>query len=91
MDINQENDAVIKSKEDLSNFTSIYDAYVTDVYRYVYSRLQNKTEAEDITSETFLKALEKIATYTPQEGKTIKCWLFTIARNLMYDKYRRTG
>lgn len=89
MDPNREIELVNLCKGDLSHFTELYDVYVKDVYRYAYSRLYNQTEAEDITSETFLKALEKISQYSPQEGKSIKCWLFVIARNLIVGKFRK--
>lgn len=89
MDIEQEKSLLLKCKDDLSHFAGLYDCYVGDVYRYAYSRLNNKTEAEDITSETFLKALEKFETYMPQEGKRFKYWLIRISRNLIIDKYRK--
>jgi RNA polymerase sigma-70 factor (ECF subfamily) len=89
MEIDQEKVVIAKCKEDMANFAFIYDSYVNDVYRYAFSRLNNKTEAEDITSETFLKALEKFGTYEPQEGKRIKYWLIRISRNLIIDKYRK--
>jgi RNA polymerase sigma factor (sigma-70 family) len=89
MDSIHEQNVIKSCREDLTNFTEVYNAYVKDVYRYAYSRLNNQTESEDITSETFLKALEKLETFQIQDGKSIKCWLFTIARNLIFDKYRK--
>ena len=89
MDPKEETQAIIECKTELASFAKIYDAYVKDVYRYVYSRLGNKTETEDITSETFLKAIEKFSSYKHEDGKTIKWWLFAIARNLMIDKFRK--
>lgn len=89
MNPEEEERVVLACATDLASFTALYDAYVNDVYRYVYSRLGNKTEAEDITSETFLKAIEKFSTYKHQNGRSIKWWFFAIARNLMIDKFRK--
>lgn len=89
MDLEMEQKLLHQCKTDLKNFSPIYDAYVKDIYRYAYSRLHNKNEAEDITSETFLKALEKLDKFNMDYGKSIKWWLFAIARNLIIDKYRK--
>jgi RNA polymerase sigma-70 factor (ECF subfamily) len=75
-------------KSNLDEFNKIYKSYVQDVYRYCYSKLENKTEAEEAVSETFLKALQAIKTYEDR-GKPIKNWLFVIARNVIYQGYRK--
>lgn len=89
MDLKDEVKLVEECRKSLAAFSKIYDAYVQDVYRYAYSRLNNRTEAEDITSETFLKAIEKFESYKVIPGRSIKWWFFTIARNLIIDKYRK--
>jgi RNA polymerase sigma-70 factor, ECF subfamily len=68
----------------------IYEEYYDKVARYIYSRIGDKSEAEDLASEVFLKALESIKTYREQ-GVPIQAWLFRIARNLIIDRYRRTN
>ena len=88
MDENREKELIELCKKDLSHFNELYKAYINDVYRFVYSKLGNKDEAEEVVSETFLKALEKIETYEYQ-GKPLKSWLFVIARNLIYQTYRK--
>lgn len=56
------------------------------IYRYCYFRLQDRQTAEDITQETFLRYLEKYQAGTTEQ--TLKC-LYTIAKNLCVDEYRR--
>jgi len=68
-------------------FGQLYDAYVDTVYRYVYYRVTNKALAEDLTSETFLRALRRISTFTWQ-GRDFGAWLVTIARNLVADHFK---
>jgi RNA polymerase sigma-70 factor (ECF subfamily) len=65
-------------------FGLLYDRYVDTVYRFVYYRLGDRTQAEDITSETFLRALRRIST-VHEQGRDIGAWLVTIARNLVLD------
>jgi RNA polymerase sigma-70 factor (ECF subfamily) len=72
---------------DAESFGDLYDRYAGLVFRYVYYRGGDRTLAEDFTSETFLRALRRIATYTWQ-GRDIGAWLVTIARNLMADHFK---
>ncbi len=89
MELQQEREIIENCKSDLSNFTAIYDAYVSDVYRYCYSITRNKEMAEDAVSFAFLQAIEKIQEYEFQ-GKSIKAWLFIIARNHIFKKANKT-
>jgi RNA polymerase sigma-70 factor (ECF subfamily) len=68
-------------------FGQIYDAYVGQVYRYLYYRVGSQPLAEDLTSETFLRALRRIDSFTWQ-GRDICAWFITIARNLVTDHYK---
>jgi RNA polymerase sigma-70 factor, ECF subfamily len=68
-------------------FGQIYDAYVGQVYRYLYYRLGSQPLAEDLTSETFLRALRRIDSFSWQ-GRDICAWFITIARNLVADHYK---
>lgn len=65
-------------------FAQLYDNYVDAVYRYVFYRVGSHALAEDLTSETFLRALRSIESYSWQ-GKDIGAWFTTIARNLIAD------
>jgi RNA polymerase sigma-70 factor (ECF subfamily) len=68
-------------------FGQLYDAYSDTVYRYIYYRVGSKATAEDLTSETFLRALRRIGTFTWQ-GRDFGAWLVTIARNLVADHFK---
>lgn len=68
-------------------FGRLYDHYCDTVYRYIYYRVGAKATAEDLTSETFLRALRRIGTFTWQ-GRDFGAWLVTIARNLVADHFK---
>ena len=72
---------------DAEAFGSLYDRYVDVVYRYVYYRVSNQSLTEDMVSETFLRALRRITSFTWQ-GRDFGAWLITIARNLIADHYK---
>ncbi|MEU0563974.1 sigma-70 family RNA polymerase sigma factor [Nonomuraea sp. NPDC005983] len=68
-------------------FGTLYDRYVDLVYRYIYFRVGSHQLAEDLTSETFLRALRRITDFTWQ-GRDFGAWLVTIARNLVTDHFK---
>jgi RNA polymerase sigma-70 factor (ECF subfamily) len=69
---------------DAEAFGQLYDHYVTLVHRYAYHRVGDRATAEDITSETFLRALRRIDSLSFQ-GRDVGAWLVTIARNIIFD------
>ncbi|MCC7117400.1 MAG: RNA polymerase sigma factor [Anaerolineales bacterium] len=71
---------------DKSALAVIYDAYVRPIYRYLYSRVGNAPDAEDLTAQTFLAVLEYLPQY--QHRKTFTAWVFQIARNKAMDYFR---
>jgi len=73
-------------KGKLEKFAFLYDSYVEKIYRFIYYKTHHKETAEDLTSDTFLKALEKINSF--KEG-SFQAWLFKIARNTVIDYYRK--
>jgi RNA polymerase sigma-70 factor (ECF subfamily) len=68
-------------------FGALYDRYLDLIYRYVYYRVGTKALAEDLVSETFLRALRRISSFEWQ-GRDFAAWLVTIARNLIADHYK---
>ncbi len=72
---------------DAEAFGELYDRYATVVHRYLSYRVGSPQLAEDLTSETFLRALRRIGSFTWQ-GKDVGAWLVTIARNLVADHYK---
>jgi RNA polymerase sigma-70 factor (ECF subfamily) len=69
---------------DAEAFGELYDHYVTMVHRYVYARVGDRALAEDVTSETFVRALRRIDSLSFQ-GRDVGAWLVTIARNIVRD------
>jgi len=72
---------------DAEAFGALYDHYISGIYRFLYARLSSVALAEDLTSETFFRALRSISSFTWQ-GKDFGAWLTTIARNLLTDHYK---
>ncbi len=66
---------------------AVYKSYYLDVYRYVRSLAAPPDTAEEITQETFLKAMKAIRTFDGR--KDIRAWLFVIARNLYFNYCKR--
>src|SRR5882672_12455379 len=69
---------------DTTAFARLYDRYVDVVFRYVLFRVGDRELAEDVTSETFLRALRRITSVSYQ-GRDVGAWFVTIARNLVLD------
>ncbi|MGY1916210.1 sigma-70 family RNA polymerase sigma factor [Blastococcus sp. SYSU DS0973] len=72
---------------DAEAFGRLYDHYVTLVHRYVYHRVGDRATAEDVTSETFVRALRRIDSLSFQ-GRDVGAWLVTIARNIIRDQVK---
>src|SRR5512140_2966596 len=81
--------AVRASRGDVSAFGQLYDKHVDAIYRYVYYRVRDDAEAEDLTSDVFMRALKAISRYEPRQA--FLAWLYRIARNAVIDRARRGG
>ena len=68
------------------SFSPIYDMFIRDIYRFVFFKVKEE-DTEDITAEIFIKAWEKIHSFSGTEEK-FKSWLFTIAQHTIIDYYR---
>jgi len=68
-------------------FGELYRIYNDTVFRYIYYRVSTRALAEDLTSETFVRALRRITTFSWQ-GRDFGAWLVTIARNLVADHFK---
>ena len=74
-------------KKDPQAFSQIYDLYVTPIYRFIYFKVSTRQDAEDLTSEAFLKVWQYI-TNTDEKIENIRALIYRIARNLVIDFYR---
>jgi len=77
---------VALARSDPAAFAQLYRRYVDTVYRYCVHRLGTREQAEDATSQIFLKALAALPSHRP--GGSFRAWLFTIAHNVITDTYR---
>jgi RNA polymerase sigma-70 factor, ECF subfamily len=80
--------ALRAGKGDAAAFGALYDRYVAAVYRYVYYRVRNDADAEDLVSDVFMRALRAIPRYEPRVA--FLAWLYRIARNAVIDRARRS-
>lgn len=74
-------------KGKLEEFEKLYEGYFEKIYRFIYFRTHHKETTEDLTSQTFMKALEKIQTFESVKG-SFSGWIYRIARNNVIDHYR---
>jgi RNA polymerase sigma-70 factor (ECF subfamily) len=72
---------------EIAVFDTIYYETKSVVYYTILNIVKNKSLAEDIMQDTYLKMLEKIHSYKPRYG--FKSWLVTIARNMAINEYNR--
>jgi RNA polymerase sigma-70 factor (ECF subfamily) len=73
-------------KGDEDAFANLYHCYNQRIYRYVFSRVGDRANTEELTSQTFLAALEGLPNYR-HNGK-FSAWIFSIARNKVMDFFR---
>ncbi len=71
----------------LSSFGLLYDDYIKKIYDFIFYRVRQKETAEDLTSQTFFKALKNINQFNVGRG-SFSAWLYRIARNSVIDHYR---
>jgi len=68
------------------NFEDLYESYATEIYRFAFYLAGDSAEAEDVTSETFVRAWVRRSTIRTE---TLKAYLFTIARNVYLERKRK--
>ncbi len=68
-------------------FAALYARYVRPVHRYIYSRVGNRADAEDLTAEVFIEALRALPGY--RERGLFPAWLFALVRRQVAGHYRR--
>jgi len=76
-------------KKDKEAFVKVYNLYFDDIYRFIYFKVGNKEEAEDISSSVFLKTWDYIQNNNLGEFKSLKPFLYQVARNNVIDHYRK--
>jgi RNA polymerase sigma-70 factor (ECF subfamily) len=82
-----ESDEALAARGDTDSFVMLYRRHLNAVYSYVYARLINRQEAEDVTSLAFERAWQSLPNYRPTGS--FKGWLFTIAHRTLADHQRQ--
>lgn len=90
IDPSMEDDAIVRrAREDADSFAPLYQRYSTHIYRWMYRETGDPDVAADLTAQVFVQALQSLHRYRPQDSASFRAWLFTIARNLLRDSWRR--
>ncbi|MCB0044913.1 MAG: sigma-70 family RNA polymerase sigma factor [Caldilineaceae bacterium] len=79
-----------RARRDSAAFGELYERYVERIYAYIYRRVGNTQDAEDLTARTFYRALDRLETYEDR-GLPFAAWLFRIAHNLVANWHRDHG
>ena len=73
---------------DLKHFGTLYDRYIDKIYKFIYIKTNNREIAEDITSDVFCSALNKISSVSTDEDSNFKAWIYKVAFNKVKDFYK---
>jgi len=82
-----ESELVQDARTDPAAFGSLYERYIDRIYAYIYNRVGNVQDTEDLTARTFYRALNRLDTYEDR-GYPFSAWLFRIAHNLVANWHR---
>ncbi|MBN2084423.1 MAG: sigma-70 family RNA polymerase sigma factor [Anaerolineales bacterium] len=89
--LTEQSDAILVARArggDSEAFGSLYRRYVDPIYRYLFARLGESKEAEDLTEDVFFRAFQALGTYHEQ-GWPFSAFLYQVAKNVLIDYYRR--
>ena len=75
------------SATDTPRLQQLYEENLTAIYRFVYSKVGNREEAEDLTSQVFIKAVRTLD--QARGAQSIQSWLFQVARTTVADHWRK--
>ncbi len=75
------------NRGDKEGLRMVYEEYVSYIFGIVRNLLSNREDAEDVTSDFFIRLWEKSESYRPGSGH--KGWMATIARNMAIDRLRK--
>jgi RNA polymerase sigma-70 factor (ECF subfamily) len=73
-------------KGDIGAYQEIYEVFARKVLNFIYRMVNSPDEAEDLTQETFIAVYQKLGTL--KDNSKFEPWLFRIARNFVYQRYR---
>jgi RNA polymerase sigma-70 factor (ECF subfamily) len=73
-------------KGDIGSYQEIYEVFARKVLNFIYRMVNSPEEAEDLAQETFVAVYQKLDTL--KDNSKFEPWLFRIARNFVYQRYR---
>lgn len=76
-----------QAKTDETAFSQLYEKYLPKIFAYVTRRIGNRHEAEDLTSNIFVRVLENMKNFNPKKS-SFKTWIYMIATRMMIDYFR---
>ncbi len=85
--VSDDSTLVTAAQKNPAAFQPLYQKWLKPIYRYFYFRVGNVKDAEDLTSQVFLKAFEGLPRYS--NHGSFSSWLFTIAHSRMVDFFRK--
>jgi RNA polymerase sigma-70 factor (ECF subfamily) len=86
----QEKYLLFKAKnKDPEAYSKVYDLYADRIYRFVFFKVSSREEAQDLTSEVFLKTWQYIT--SGKDILNLNAYLYRVARNLVIDHYRKAS
>lgn len=86
-----ERQLVERARRDRDAFRELYQRYFPRVYAYIAYRVGRRQDAEDLTADVFLRALNGLVRFEDRGPGAFAAWLFRIAHNLVQESYRRRG
>lgn len=90
IDPSREDDAIVcAALRDIDAFAPLYQKYNVPIYRWMYRETRDPETAADFTAQVFVQAIQHLESYRPERATSFRSWLFTIARNLLRDSWRR--
>ncbi len=73
-----------------SALAALYNEYYDKIARYIFAKIGNRDEAEDLAGEVFMRALKSLDSYK-ERGIPMHAWLFKIAHNMVVDHFRQAA
>jgi len=86
-EIHQEYELIRKAQQEPELFAPLYDRYFERIFQFIYRRTEDEVLTADLTSQTFLKALQNIKRYA-FTGVPFSAWLYRIASNEINKHHR---
>ena len=80
----------LRATTDELAFEELYEYFFPRVYNFIFARLKNSSDADDVVSVTFIKMNENLESYNPDKA-AFSTWLFKIANNALIDHVRRVN